>query len=644
MRLIGQLISFAVLLLSQTPTFGSIDDAYLAELIAKSRQLRLAEKPEWLKLVHYVPNLISPGVHGMVDGPEFYNAPDGKSNPQSELEATLASFYSDTEESDKQQNPQCLFLARYVWLDEQLAFDPQRLPRRVCKRYQQWYGGLNPSGLTLIFASAYLNNPSSMYGHPLLRVDAKDQDDHTRLLAYAITFAANTNEADGIAFVVKGLFGGYPGVFSIMPYYLKVREYSNLENRDLWEYQMNLNPKEVDRVLRHTWELGSTWYQYFFFDENCAYHLLGLLQVARPELDLTGQFRWWLIPTDSVRSITGQKDMVKKVVYRPSNATVLGHRMKGLSEQERRLARDLSMKRISVGDPVLRMLPVNREAAVLETSQDYVSYRRALGKNDVADPAGLAHELLAARSRLDAVAQTPEIPVPEVHPDQGHGSSRIDFGTGRKGDQSFQELRARATYHDIMDAEGGYARGAQTEFFSLAFRHYDSGNTQDSGSTRVEKFTPINILSLTPRDDFFESMSWNLSAGWQRVRAARGSEPLAFALDGGAGGSWSNGNSTALWYTLLDGSSRFNSDLVKGYALGAGASIGGLFDPGPRWRVHGYARGMRYFLGQRDLPLTLGLEQRVSLGRNLALRLDIARNRELERTYNSGLMSMLFYF
>ena len=591
MRLIGQLISFAVLLLSQTPTFGSIDDAYLAELIAKSRQLRLAECPEWRKLVHYVPNLIAPGVHGMVDGPQFYNAPDGKDNPQSELEATLASFNSDIEESDTQQNPQCLFVARYAWLDEQLGFDPQRLPRQVCKRYQNWYAGLNPSGLTLIFASAYLNNPSSMYGHPLLRVDAKDQGDHTRLLAYAITFAANTNETNGIAFAVNGLFGGYSGVFSVMPYYLKVREYSNLENRDIWEYQLNLDPEEVDRVLRHTWELGSTWYQYFFFDENCAYHLLSLLQVARPDLDLTGRFRWWAIPADSVSEIARQKDMVKKVVYRPASATVIHHRLKGLDDQERRLARDLSMKRISVGDPALGGLTANRAAAVVETSQDYVSYRRAIGKNDVADPAGLAHELLAARGSLDAVAQTPEIPVPEVHPDQGHGSSRITMGAGRRSRQDFQELTARATYHDIMDADGGYARGAQIEFFSLALRHYDSsdtrdsGNTQDSSSTRVEKFTPINILSLTPRDDFFESMSWNISAGWQRVRAANGNEPLAFALDGGSGGSWSNGNSTALWYALFDGSSRLNSELVKGYALGAGASIGGLFDPGPRLRM-----------------------------------------------------------
>src|SRR4030065_2413265 len=134
MRLIWFIIT-AALLLPQDSAFGAADEqllsrhrdaAYLAELIAKARQRRLADRPEWRKLVHYVPNLLSSNVHGMVDGPQFYNAVDGKYNPQSELEATLASFYSDIEESDKQQNPQCLFVARYAWRGQRPWFGLRR--------------------------------------------------------------------------------------------------------------------------------------------------------------------------------------------------------------------------------------------------------------------------------------------------------------------------------------------------------------------------------------------------------------------------------------------------------------------------------------------------------------------------------------
>jgi hypothetical protein len=618
--------------------FAKSDGAYLAELIARARQLKLADKPEWLKLGHYVPDLVSSGVHGLVDSPQFYNAPDGKNNPQAELEATLASFYSDSRESNGQQNPQCLFIARYTWLKQQLGFDLQRLPEHHCERYQAWHAALNPGGLTMIFASAYLNSPASMYGHTLMRVDAKDQDEHTRLLAYAINFAANTDETNGVLFAMNGLFGGYPGAFSILPYYVKVREYRDMENRDLWEYQLNLSPEEVDRVLMHAWELGPTYFQYFFFDENCSYHLLGLLQVAKPDLDLTSRFRWWAIPTDTVREITRQPGLVKNVAYRPSSATIVQHQLSLLNESERRLTKGLSMGRVTASDPALSAIPVERAAAVLEASEDYLGYRRSTGRDDMADPAGLARELLTARSRLDVVSQTPEVPVPVVRPDQGHGSARLTLGVGRWEDRNYQEITARPAYHDLMDDDAGYTRGAQNEFFDLSLRHYDSS------ATEVERFIPVNIFSLTPRDDFFQPASWKVSAGWQRMRAANGGYPLVLSLDGGAGGAWSNPGDTALWYALIDSSSRVGSDLENGYALGAGARTGMLFDIDAHWRVHGYVRGMRYFLGQRDSPLMLGLEQRIAFGRDLALRIDASRNRELQRTYNNGSVSMLFYF
>ena len=243
------------------------------------------------------------------------------------MDATLASFYSQVAETPERQNPQCRFIARRAWLDAELHFDRARLPWRDCPRYEEWHAAMNAATLTLVFASAYLNNPSSMYGHTLLRVDARDQNDRTRLLAYTINFAADTNETNGLTFAVKGLLGGYAGTFSVLPYYIKVREYNDMENRDLWEYELALTPEEVERVLRHAWELLSAYFQYFFFDENCSYHLLGLLQVARPELELTPPFRWWALPTDTVRAITKSPGLVARTVYRPANATIIAARL-----------------------------------------------------------------------------------------------------------------------------------------------------------------------------------------------------------------------------------------------------------------------------------------------------------------------------
>ena len=611
------------------------DDTYLADLVARSRTLKLAERPEWRKLVHYEPDLLGAGVHGLLDSPGFYLSPEGKTRPQAELDATLASFFSDAVDTRDQPHPQCAFIARRAWLDEELKFDWRRLPQQDCPRYREWHDALNAERLTLVFASAFINNPSSMYGHTLLRIDARDQDERTRLLAYAVNSAATTNETNGVTFAIQGLIGGYPGTFSLLPYYIKVREYSDLENRDLWEYELALTHEEVERVLRHLWELLPAYYWYYFFDENCSYHLNALLQVARPELDLTARFRWWALPVDTVRVITAQPGLVAKTVYRPANATIIGARLGTLSEEERGIAKNLSLGRARSAE-ALRGRAAPRAAAVLETSYDYVNYRRATGRQDVADPAALARELLVARSQVDVGPQTPAI-APGTRPDNGHATSRVSFGAGRRDDRNFQELAFHPTYHEVMDPEAGYVRGAQIEFFDTALRHYNDGKT------RLERFVPVDILSLAPRDDFFQPRSWRVSGGWQRAFVRNGSEPLLAFLDGGAGASWADRTGRALFYALGEAALRVDRELDGGYGIGAGARVGAMLDPTSRWRANAYASGFNYFLGESDQPRRVGLEQRFTLGRDSALRFDLERRREAGRQFNSGTLSLQLY-
>lgn len=615
---------------------------YLDELIGRSRELRLSERREWHRLMHYTSNLITPGVHGLADARRFYLAPDGKTAPQSELEATLAAFFSDVQETDKEQNPQCAFIARYSWLDRQLGFDPARLPRQSCKRFREWRETLNPQGVTLIFPAAYINNPSSMYGHTLLRIDAKDQDEKTRLLAYAINYAANTNETNGIAFAINGLLGGYPGTFSIMPYYLKVREYNDMENRDIWEYELNLSPEEVDRVLMHSWELGPIYFDYYFFDENCSYYLLELLEAARPDLDLTGNFRWWAIPSDTVREVVKQKGLVRKTVYRPSNATVIHHRLELMSREERALVNPLARGRIPAGDPSVAALSPPDRARVLEVSHDYLSYLRATGKSPVEQPETLARDLLLERSRIGPSASDPPVPVPEVRPDQGHGTSRVGIGGGRRDGANFVELHARPTYHDLMDPDAGYVPGAQIEFFDFSIRDYSGGV-----GARVEDVTPLRIVSISPRNEFFQPLSWKIDVGWARRRLADGAEPLVFGVHGGPGLAWTVPDtlrSKTMVYAFLESTLQADTRLENNYALGIGPSVGALIDLTDRWRAEPYAREQSFFAGDTDTAWAAGLRQRYTLDRDWALRLDLSRERQEKQSWNTVLLSLHHYF
>ena len=69
-----------------------------------------------------------------------------------------------------------------------------------------------------------------------------------------------------------------------------------------------------------------------------------------------------------------------------------------------------------------------------------------------------------------------------------------------------------------------------------------------------------------------------------------------------------------------------------------------MIDPLPGWRLHAYAQQLGSFLGERSDPGALVLEQRISLTRDLALRLDVAAQREAGRSFDSGSISLQAYF
>ncbi len=254
-------------------------DTYLAELIERAEARHLYDEPQWRALLHYRRGPLG-GVTSEVDGPAFFTSKEGKHDPRQELFTTLASFFSQRPVPPTIHTPQCRFLARYTWLDRQLHFDPQRLPEQSCHPYEAFHGAADPVGLTVVFPSSHPNSPSSMSGHLLLRVDGRGHTGAARLLDFTINYAADPGASGAAAYAVKGLAGGFPGRFRVIPYHMKLREYAQMENRDIWEYHLDVSQETVDMVLMHAWELLGTYFDYYFFTENCAYHLLSLLEAA----------------------------------------------------------------------------------------------------------------------------------------------------------------------------------------------------------------------------------------------------------------------------------------------------------------------------------------------------------------------------
>jgi len=593
------------------------DNAYLKQLIEQATGARLADEREWHVLLHYQPNLFGRGFTSMQDDPGFFMAPTGKTDPQAELEATLAQFFSDDLVGRSKQPAQCAFVARYHWLKEKLHFDERRLPPQFCERFTRWFNEFNAQSISVIFPTGFMNNPASMFGHTFLRIDGKGQTPQTRILDYTINYAAEVPPNAGPEYAIKGIFGGYRGHFSTIPYYLKVQEYRDIENRDIWEYRLDLTQEQVRRLLMHTWEMGNAYFDYFFFDENCSFHILGLIEAAEPSIHLLDRFPFAAIPVDTVRFLA-ESGLVADVVARPSRSTLVRRKREVMSDEERGWLNKLVADPEALKSESFRNLSQDRQAFVLETASDYLLMRGSGGAEEGGPFREKNKSILAARSRLRVLPTDLPIEPYVKRPDLGHGTSRVGIGAGWRNDRAFEEINVRAAYHDLLDPEYGYTPDAQIEVLSLAVRHY-----HNDSQARLERLSVMNMISLAPMDSLFQAPSWKLGLGMNTI--AHGGCQLCTNgyLNGGLGGAVeSKMLGRQVWYAMAEVEADASKAYEDSYRIGGGGTVGLLADLTDRWKLLATGTYLRYALGEKSEDFRWSVGQRYSLTTNLAFRVE----------------------
>jgi len=607
---------------------------YLQDLLRRAHALSLHEQRYWRLLLHYRPDWLG-GYESEIDEPGFFLASNGKTKPKAELDATLTAFFSSKLVGRSRQPARCAFIARYEWLKSVLAIDESRLPPEPCERFRSWYAELNPASLSLIFPSAFLNNPASTFGHLLLRVDQKGQTEATKILAYTINYAAELPPDTGVEYVYLGVFGGYTGYFSTMPYYLKAKEYGDFENRDIWEYRLNFTPDQLHRVLLHAWEMGNASFDYFFFKENCAYHILALLDLADPDLYLADRFRFYTFPSEGVRAIAETPNLVQDAVFRPSRRTKILRGREALNADERDwLDKIIENPQMTQSESFARLTPI-RQAAVLDVASDHFLYRAAT-ESDSAPFEARNMTVLLARSQL-SVAATPLRYQPfSGPPDQGHNIIRAGVGIGWREREFFTETNFRLAFHDLLDPEYGYTPDAQIEALSIALRHYHRRN-----NTRIDRFTLLNITSLSPVDSLFLKPSWKLDTGFDTVQRKLCRYCLTGRANGGIGlAAESRWLTREVYFGFGEIVSEYGRAFDHGYRVGGGLSAGALVDITDRWKMAATTTYLGFAAGDKKPEWRVSAQQRFTLSRNLALRLDF--NQRANR--QDYLLNLHFYF
>ncbi len=388
--------------------------------LSTSRIESIAAQSQWLRLLHYERG----GGRGTFAGRDFYLSPRGRKDARAELMATLQALQRPVRDA---RHPRCRFPARYYFLARVLGRPELREIPPACQRLRRWLRRDRIRSVGLLLVSGYMGNPASLFGHSVIRLDTAGE--RNGLFDTTINYGALVPPREHVvAYVVKGIFGGYQAGYSDQFFYTQDMVYTHTEARDIWEYELRLNPAQLELLQRHLWEIMGKKKRYFFLSRNCAYELGRSLEVVLDE-PLMGSARLWYTPVelfndlldlDERRKRRGESGLIAAVRYHPSAERRLIHHYRRLEAPLRQRARDfLAHPSVAQARAGLAGLDAGERRRLLDFLLSY-HYFRYLGElpEVSATTRELKHALLVERLQLPPSAQE-QAPAPRPSPTAG---------------------------------------------------------------------------------------------------------------------------------------------------------------------------------------------------------------------------------
>lgn len=325
----------------------------------------------WHNLLHYKQKKTN---QSYVTSNSFFLDKNGSQDPYAELLATITAFYHSNENNSERKHPQCRFPARFSLITKNVELKRfGELKPVECVEYNKWRKQLNVKSISVVFASGYMSNPASMYGHLFLKLNSAQHS--TDLLNTSINYGAIVpKDENPIIYVLRGIFGGYDAGFSDQDFYRHHHNYGDIELRDMWEYKLALSFSEVDFLMAHLWEILGVNFDYFFVDENCAFHIAKFLEIILKG-SLIADDSLWVLPSSVAKGLAevkhNQKNLLSEIVFIPSRETKLQQVYTQLSPTEVNAAQNLIDNNFDFSDTEYHELSPSERKTVIEALFEY---------------------------------------------------------------------------------------------------------------------------------------------------------------------------------------------------------------------------------------------------------------------------------
>ena len=266
-------------------------DAGITAPLSPAEIEALAASPTWRSLLH---------MHGdasIVADPDFLLSLPAFSAPQ-ELRASIDYLFGEIPEDERRERI-CRFPARYHWLAARLQPDAGPAPLDACPGVAEFFARAPGERISLVFASEKLGSASSMMGHVLLKLSGSDALGQP--VAHAISYFTEIRGINVPKILFESLVTGKPGYYTLSPYREKEEFYLRREGRNVWDYELGMQPAQRRLLLLHLYELRRVRLTYYFHRHNCATLTADLLSLLDPAVARQGVL--WTTPADVVKGI-----------------------------------------------------------------------------------------------------------------------------------------------------------------------------------------------------------------------------------------------------------------------------------------------------------------------------------------------------
>lgn len=416
-----------------------------------------------------------------------------------------------------------------------------------------------------------------MLGHTILVFSDKD---FTITSAQAVSYGAYLESENPLLIAIKGLIGLLHGVYRCSPFYDYLKENRIQQHRDLWAYELQVDRAGIDRMIDFIDRQLAVTGRYSFTTDNCSSLLLPVAGAAQ---GLHGKWiefpRLYVVPLEVPRW-GYENGLVSNVVFFPSQLKALRSTGAELSQDARldvvRTVQTFADGRVD-GTHGMNCFT----GAAQRLTIDYAEFLRDHWQMDANAYRRLLLECMPMNAGCSAESTRNGL-VPDIlerTPPAKVSAGLVLRTAGRDGDGGMRGvLSIRPASHSLLDPRDDLAGNSTVKTLALSMEY-------TLHAMYLRDFRLLEIESLPIRDEFYQPLSWrfNMGYGGDKYRAVIG--------DNGAGdtdlgiGVTKSFCGSGIGYVMLDGRAGLAEEFTADYALGAGISLGTVWQWGKRCRA-----------------------------------------------------------